>query len=101
MTIPVDTLSALAALSLLPINWLPAMVERWRAGEAPWRVFDAFAAARWSESDPRTHAALARAAEAVAAAAPRGIAAIAWTDSTYPAALAAIVDPPPVLWLRG
>ena len=31
----------------------------------------------------------------------RGIAPIAWSDAAYPAALAAIVDPPPVLWMRG
>src|SRR5204863_967065 len=35
------------------------------------------------------------------AAAERVIDAIPWNDPAYPPALAAIVDPPPVLWLRG
>ena len=31
----------------------------------------------------------------------RGIAAIRWNDAEYPPLLGAIVDPPPVLWVRG
>ncbi len=30
-----------------------------------------------------------------------GIAAVPWADARYPTALAAIADPPPVLWVRG
>ena len=30
-----------------------------------------------------------------------GISAVPWSDSRYPTALAAIADPPPVLWIRG
>ena len=34
-------------------------------------------------------------------AATAGMAAVGWSDPTYPPLLAAIVDPPPVLWIRG
>lgn len=30
-----------------------------------------------------------------------GITAVPWSDTRYPRALAAIADPPPVLWIRG
>ena len=45
----------------------------------------------------------ARAAARVAleAAHAGGIVAVPWSDRRYPTALAAIADPPPVLWLRG
>ncbi len=43
----------------------------------------------------------ARAAAALAAAEQRAIIAIGWGDAAYPATLATIPDPPPVLWARG
>ena len=52
------------------------------------------APARLAEARTRAHAALA-------AARAGGIAAVPWPDRRYPALLAAIPDPPPVLWLRG
>ncbi len=42
-----------------------------------------------------------RAAEAIAVAAARGITVVAWGAPEYPAPLAAIPDPPPVLWVYG
>lgn len=42
-----------------------------------------------------------RARAALAAARAVGIAAVPWSDRRYPRLLAAIPDPPPVLWLRG
>ena len=42
-----------------------------------------------------------RARAALTAAGAGGIAAVPWSDRRYPALLAAIPDPPPVLWLRG
>ena len=42
-----------------------------------------------------------RARAALAAARAVGVAAVPWPDRRYPALLAAIPDPPPVLWLRG
>jgi len=41
------------------------------------------------------------AVELLAAAARGNITAVGWNDERYPALLAAIVDPPPVLWVRG
>ena len=52
-------------------------------------------------SAERLAAARHRAGAAMAAAAAVGIEAVPWSDSRYPALLAAIADPPPVLWLRG
>ena len=49
----------------------------------------------------RLAAARTRARAALAAARAGGIAAVPWSDRGYPALLAAIPDPPPVLWLRG
>lgn len=52
-------------------------------------------------SPGRLAAARNRAAAAMALAADVGIEAVPWPDARYPALLAAIPDPPPVLWLRG
>ena len=49
----------------------------------------------------RLAAARTRARTALAAAGAGRIAAVPWEDRRYPALLAAIHDPPPVLWLRG
>ncbi len=49
----------------------------------------------------RLAAARTRARTALAAASAGRIAAVPWEDRRYPALLAAIHDPPPVLWLRG
>ncbi len=42
-----------------------------------------------------------RAAAALRRAGQAGLVGIPWDDPRYPSALAAIVDPPPVLWIRG
>lgn len=52
-------------------------------------------------SPGRLSAARDRAGAAMAAATAVGIEAVPWPDPRYPAPLAAIADPPPVLWLRG
>ncbi len=55
-----------------------------------------------SPEEPDKPAALrSQASAALARAAERGLTPILWSDAVYPPALAAIVDPPPVLWMRG
>jgi DNA processing protein len=97
MTDPSDFI----ALSFLPISWVPQIAERLRAGRRPGDVFDALVAER-RPNDPAFRAKIAaQIAEAIARAARGGISAVTWGDAQYPPALAAIVDPPPILWLRG
>jgi DNA processing protein len=98
-TSPPD-LSDLIGLSLLPPwTWRDAS-ERLRAGEPPKTVLAelldrrACGAPDRGALDRRALAASRRAKEG-------GIGAVPWSDSSYPAALAAIADPPFVLWTRG
>src|SRR5216684_5285647 len=90
-----------AALSFLPLGWRRQMGEALRAGRDPAEVLQAFLADRPPDPDLTVSAVQSRAAEAIARAGETGIEMVAWSDAAYPPALAAIVDPPPVLWLRG
>jgi DNA processing protein len=89
------------ALSLLPISWWRAVRERLRAGDPPAEVLHRLLAERRPDASGRPAGLRQRAAAALAQAAERGLAPVAWSDPAYPPSLAAIVDPPPVLWLRG
>src|SRR2546427_2822024 len=96
-----STLSALIALSLLPI-WLWRLIsERLRSGESPGLVFDRLLVERWADEPEKGASIRARAAAAIAQGSALGLTPIAWSDAAYPPALATIVDPPPVLWMRG
>ena len=91
----------LVALSLLPLWWRRAIGDRLRAGHAPGQLLEALIAER-----PHTpHLTLARlrhrAQTTLDRAATAGAATVGWSDPTYPPLLAAIIDPPPVLWIRG
>ena len=89
------------ALSLLPLwCWLRA-AERVRRGESGAAVLDRLLSTHWRDEPERRGSLYARADAAVGRAAASGIAAVAWSDPAYPAALTTIVDPPPVLWVRG
>ena len=97
---PLDTID-LVALSLLPVSWWRGVGERLRAGDTPADILDRLLGER-SPGRPGKPAELrSRAAAAVARGAERGITPIPLSDAAYPPALFAIVDPPPVLWLRG
>src|SRR5580765_6106878 len=96
----VSDLSALIGLSLLsPSTWRDA-AERLRAGSRPATVFAellerrACGAPERAVLDRRVLAARSRATD-------RRITAVPWSGASYPAALAAITDPPFVLWTRG
>jgi DNA processing protein len=94
------------ALSLLPTWRWRSVVEALREGRAPWEILAAQCAA--SARAPgtargRLHpgALLSEAADAVSRGVEAGLDPVQWTDPSYPPWLAAIVDPPPVLWVRG
>jgi DNA processing protein len=90
-----------AALSLLPLGWRRDMGEALRAGRDPAEVLDALLASRPHDPGLTLEAVRSRAADAIARAGRSGIEMVSWNDAAYPPAIAAIVDPPPVLWLRG
>jgi len=92
-------LPELVALSLLPFAVWREAAERLRAGTAPGEVLDALAAEQ-NDCDPPA-VLRRRAASAVTRAGDSRLTPVAWSDPSYPPALAAIVDPPPVLWVRG
>lgn len=94
-------LSDFIALSLLPLHWHADIAEALRAGRRAGDVFDRLLAERCAGEPGRRAAIAARTAGAIDRAASLGIGVVTWGDAAYPPALAAIADPPPVLWLHG
>lgn len=94
-------LQDLIALSLVPTSCWGHAAEHLRAGRPAGVVLDDLIAEGRLDrtSDPAT--VRARAAAAIGRAAEREMTPVAWSDPAYPPALAAIVDPPFVLWARG
>src|ERR1700730_2246751 len=90
-----------AALSLLPLGWRRETGEGLRAGRDPAELLQALLAGRHHDPNLTVTAVRSRAAEAIARAGRAGIQMVSWSDAAYPPAIATIVDPPPVLWLRG
>ncbi len=86
------------ALSLLPLPVWRDVGEWLRAGDAPAAALDRLLAERWPV-DRRDL--MSRAAAALGRGMDRGLTPIVWSDMAYPPSLAAIIDPPPVLWTRG
>ncbi len=95
------TLVDFVALSLLPISWWRDVADALRSGEPPATLLDRIAADRPRDPPAPPGAIRTRAQAAVQRAGERAITAIAWNDPAYPPALAAIIDPPPVLWVCG
>jgi DNA processing protein len=89
------------ALSLLPPACRLDVAQGLRDGRDPGEILGAILADR--PCDPLRKAAelRARAAAAIDRARRRSLTLIAWDDAAYPPMLAAIADPPPVLWLSG
>jgi len=89
------------ALSLMP-SWcrLP-IADGLRQREPPADLFARLAVRHWPDAPAAIVAIRAKAQAAIARGAAAGLTPIAWSDARYPAALAAIVDPPPLLWTRG
>jgi DNA processing protein len=91
----------LIALSLLPSwTWFHA-AQRLRAGETAGATLESLIAAHWRDQSDKLATLGSRALAAMRRAAERGIDIVPWSDPRYPAALLTIVDPPPVLWVRG
>ena len=95
MPLPVDPVpphvTDFIALSLTPFEWRRTLGERLRSGESPAFLLNGF-----DRDGLRS-----RAASALERAKSGGMHLVAWADASYPAALSAITDPPPVLWVRG
>jgi DNA processing protein len=91
----------LVALSLLPLWWRRAIGDRLRAGHAPGQLLEELIAERPHNPDLTLPRLRRLAATALDRAALAGAATVGWNDPSYPPLLAAIVDPPPVLWVRG
>jgi DNA processing protein len=91
----------LVALSLLPWAWWRHIAGRLRAGWTAGDLLDQLLLER--PHDPAMTAASLRerASEALVRAPGGGIQSVAWSDADYPPMLAAIPDPPSVLWLSG
>jgi len=93
--------TSFVALSLAPFRWRRRTAERLHAGDSPERILAALSAEQPPDREIDRQTLAARAKAAMARAKSDGIALVTWGDSVYPAALSAIVDPPPALWVRG
>jgi DNA processing protein len=96
----------LVALTLLPLWRWRLVAEQLLAGHVPSALLEQHCS-EWAR-DPRSKRSCpgpamlrSRAAAAIDRADRQHVELVSWSDPRYPAALAAIVDPPPVLWVRG
>src|SRR5215475_6813503 len=99
--LPVDQTLQLVALSLTPFGRRRNLGDELRAGRSAAAILDRILAARPADTGVDRGALLSRAALAIERARDRDVQLITWADPSYPAALSAIADPPPVLWIRG
>ena len=91
----------LIALSLLPSRCWLAVAEQLRSGSPAAEVLRTIIDRHWPDRPGHAERLRSGAQAAAAAARSAGIAPIGWDDASYPIALTTVVDPPPVLWLRG
>ena len=90
-----------AALSLLPFGWRRDIIDALRGGRHPREVLESLLTERPDSPELDAASIRSRAVAAIARATERGLTPVAWSDPAYPPMLSAIVDPPPMLWLRG
>jgi DNA processing protein len=98
---PSDTLVDLVALSLLPVLWWREAGERLRLRTPPADILESLIAGHRAAADRTPGALRTRASAALERGTAVQIEAVGWADARYPPMLSAIVDPPPVLWVRG
>ncbi len=93
----------LLALSLLPVWRWRIVSEQLRAGTSAGRILEEQCdlRARRRPGSPGAEALRSLARSALERGQLAGLLAVPWGAPAYPPALAAIVDPPPVLWSRG
>jgi DNA processing protein len=95
----------LIALSLLPVWRWRAVAEQLRSGQPAREILNHHCADGRERAKPPAWADVARTRDAALRAADRGDAAglttLLYGQADYPALLAQIVDPPPVLWVAG
>jgi DNA processing protein len=89
------------ALSLLPPFYGVPAAARLRGGDPPGVVLEELAEHAARHRPDRASTLRADAAAALRRASDAAMTPLAWNDPAYPAALATIADPPPVLWIRG
>ena len=89
------------AFSLLPLSlWLRAP-EQLRHGRPPAEVLEKLLMKHYPREPDMRAALRTRAAAALERAYEKGLAPVCWGEASYPVALAATVDPPPLLWVQG
>jgi DNA processing protein len=91
----------LVALSFLPFRSRPDIATHLRAGFAPSDVLDAIVERNPPDFSLTARELRRRAEAALERTTQAKLTIVAWTDPSYPPMLAAIVDPPPLLWIRG
>ena len=94
-------LTDLVALSLLPWSWWRQIAARLRAGWAPGDLLETLLFERPVDAALTPAGLRSRAGKALADADLIGATPIPWSAADYPPSLAAIVDPPVVLWVSG
>jgi DNA processing protein len=92
---------AFVALSRLPISLWREVGARLRTGDPPALVLERLIAERRTLAREGLKQRRVQARAALSCGLARGLTPIFWSDVDYPPALLAIVDPPPVLWIRG
>ncbi len=97
----------LVALSLLPGGWCREIAERLRRGDDAGRILNELAAVGSARANrpftrPRSVSALCEgAAAAIDRGRSTGTVPVLLGTAAYPALLSTIIDPPPVLWVKG
>ena len=96
-----DRTPQFVALSLTPFGWRRHLGEQLRAGHDPAAILDRLLRSRPPQPQLDWPSLMGRASAAIARGAERGLHLVPWSHASYPAALSAIPDPPPALWVRG